>query len=97
MGASSILEEDIIEICIWKGHTHPLDVLHYLAMESVILFGTVDDLDSVSRGLADMAELHDEAITVRIMAPLQAHVATFTSVWHLEPTSGDGEPHTPPQ
>ena len=31
------------------------------------------------------------------MALLQAHVAAFTSVWHLKPTSGDGEPHTPPQ
>ena len=31
------------------------------------------------------------------MALLQAHVAAFTSVWHSKPTSGDREPHTPPQ
>ena len=29
--------------------------------------------------------------------PTEAHVATFTAMWHLNPTSGDGEPHTPPQ
>ena len=34
---------------------------------------------------------------VQTMAPLQAHVAAFTSVWHSKPTSGDGEPRTPPQ
>ena len=44
-----------------------------------------------------MTELHDEAITVQTMALLEAHVAAFTSVWHLKPTSGDGELHTPPQ
>ena len=42
MDASSISEEDIMEICMKKGHTHQLGVLHYLAMESVILFGTME-------------------------------------------------------
>ena len=31
------------------------------------------------------------------MALLEAHVATFTLVWHSNPTTRDGEPHTPPQ
>ena len=44
-----------------------------------------------------MTELCDEAITVQTMAPLEAHITAFTSVWHSKPTSGDGEPHTPPQ
>ena len=66
-------------------------------MESIILFGTVDNLTHANWGLADMTELQDEAITVQAMALLEAHVAAFTSVWHLKPTSGDGEPHTPPQ
>ena len=57
MDASSILEEDIVEICIQKGHTHPLGVLHYLATESIILFGTADNLDCVSHGLVDMTEM----------------------------------------
>ena len=45
----------------------------------------------------DITELHDEAITVQTMAPLEAHVAAFTSVWHLKPTTGEGELYTPPQ
>ena len=44
MDASSISEEDIMEICMKKGHTHPLGVPRYLAMESVVLFGTTEDL-----------------------------------------------------
>ena len=97
MDASSISEEDIVEICITRGHTHPLGVLHYSAMESVILFSTAEDSSHVSHGLVDMTELHDEAITVWTMAPLEAHVVTFTSMWHPKPTTRDGEPHTPPQ
>ena len=38
MDASSVTEEDIIEICITMGHIHPLGVLHYSATESVVLF-----------------------------------------------------------
>ena len=44
MDASSISEEDIIEICITKSHTHPLGVLHYSTMESVVLFHSLDEL-----------------------------------------------------
>ena len=44
-----------------------------------------------------MTELCEEAIKVQTMVPLQAHVAAFTSMWHLKPSLGDGEPHTHPQ
>ena len=44
MDASSISEEDNIEICIMKGHTHPLGVLHYSTMELVVLFHSTDEL-----------------------------------------------------
>ena len=30
------------------------------------------------------------------MAPTEAQVAMFHAMWHLNPTAGDGEPHTPP-
>ena len=43
-----------------------------------------------------MTELHNEAVTVQTMAPAEAHIAAFTAMWHSNPTSGDGEPHTPP-
>ena len=97
MDASSILEEDIVGICVQKSHTHPLGVLQYLAEESVVLFSTMEDLNQVSCNLMNMMVLCDEAITVQTMAPLKVHVATFTSVWHSKPTTGEGELHTPPQ
>ena len=97
MDASSILEEDIVGICVQKSHTHPLGVLWYLVAESVILFGTMEDLNQASHTLMDVTELHGEASPVQTMAPLEAHVAMFTSVWHSKPTTGEGELHTPPQ
>ena len=42
--ASSILEEDIVAICIWFGYTHPEGVLLYLATKLVMLFHTADKL-----------------------------------------------------
>ena len=56
MDASSI-SEDIVEICIKRGHTHPLGVLCYLAMESIVLFSTAEDLKCVSCSLVDIMEL----------------------------------------
>ena len=97
MDASSISEEDIMEICIKKGHTHPLGVLHYSATESVFLFCTADELMCVSCSIVKVMELQDEAIMVEAMAPLEAHITTYRTVWHLKPSKGDGEPHTPPQ
>ena len=97
MDASSILEEDIVVICVQKSHTYPLGVLQYLAVESVILFGTMEELNRVSCNLTNVTVLHDEAVMVWTMAPLEAHVATFTSVWHSKPTTGERELHTPPQ
>ena len=35
---TSILEEDIVGICIRQGHTHSMGVLHYSVIELVILF-----------------------------------------------------------
>ena len=97
MDASSISEEDIVEICIKKGHTHPLGVLHYSATESVILFYTADELKHASLGIVKITELQDEAIMVKAMAPLEAHITAYMTVWHSKPSKRDGELHTPPQ
>ena len=95
MDASSISEEHIVEICMKKGHTYPLGVLHYSAMESIVLFSTAEDLKCVSRGLVDVTELQNDAIMVATLAPIEAHIASFTTVWCSKPTLGDGELHTP--
>ena len=97
MDASSISEEDVMEICMKKGQTCPLGVLSYLATESVILFGIAEELKHATCNLVDITELQNDAIMVKTLAPSEAHIATFTMVWHSKPTTGDGEPHTPPQ
>ena len=44
LNATSVSEEDIMEICTRLGHTHPMGVLCYLAMESVALFWSTEDM-----------------------------------------------------
>ena len=42
--ATSVMEEDILEICVALGHTHPLGVLQYSATESVALFCMMEEM-----------------------------------------------------
>ena len=86
-----------MEICIRRAHAHPLGMLQYLAVESVILFSTTEELNRATCNLTDVTVLHKEAITVWTMALLEAHVAAFAMVWCSKPTTGDGGLHTPPQ
>ena len=44
LNVTSVSEEDIIKKCVTVGHTHPLGVLWYLAMESVALFHTTEEI-----------------------------------------------------
>ena len=97
MDASAVSEEDIIEICITKGHTHPLGVLHYSAMESVVLFCLMDELQHTTHGIVKATELWGEAIIFKAMAPSEAHTKEYLATLHLNPSNGEGEPHTPPQ
>ena len=85
-----------MEICIQRAHTHPLGVLQYSMAELVVLFGSLEDVNHTHRTLLDVMELCNEAITVWTMALTEAHVAAFTAMWHSNPTTGDGEPCTPP-
>ena len=97
MDASSISEENIIKICIRKGHTHPLGMLHYSAMESVVLFHSLDELQHATHGIEKMTEVQGEAIIVRAMAPLEAHVTVYIAMLHTHSSNRERELHTPPQ
>ena len=66
MDAASVSEENIIEICIMKGRTHPLGVLHYSAMESVVLFHSTVELQHTTHRIVKMMELWEDAITVNV-------------------------------
>ena len=72
-------------------------MLQYSAAELVILFRNLEGVNHTHHTLLDVTDLWDEAIMVWTMALTDAHVAAFTTMWHSNPTSGDGELHTPPQ
>ena len=98
MDASSIMEEDIVEICIRRAHACPLGVLWYSAPELVILFRNLQRCEPCTLYFTGHDRITQcKAITVWTMAPTEAQVATFNVMWHSNSTTGDGEPHTPPQ
>ena len=97
MDASSISEEDVIEICIKKDHTHPMGVLCYSAMESVVLFFSPDELQCATHRIVKMAEFWGEAIIVRAMAPSEAHVTAYIVTLCTHPSNRERELHMPPQ
>ena len=96
LDASSILEEDIVELCIRRAHTRPLGVLWYSMADSVVFFNNVTDVNRTQQVLPDVLEFHDEAIVTWTMALMQAHVTAFIEMWHLNPATREGELHTPP-
>ena len=96
LDASSITEEDIVELCVRRAHTHPLGVLQYSAADLVILFSNVADVNRTEHVLPEVTEFCDEAVTTRTMAPAQAHTTTFIKMWCLNPAAGEGELHTLP-
>ena len=85
-----------MELCARRAHTHPLGVLWYSAVDSVILFSNVADVNCTQHVLPDMTEFRDEAITIWTMAPTEVQVTAFQAMWHLNPAAGAGESHTPP-
>ena len=97
MDISSVTEEEIIEICLTKVHTHPLGVLHYSATELVVLFHLTHKLQHATHRIVKAMELQGEAITVKAMAPSEAHTNVYLATLHLNPSNGEGELHTPPQ
>ena len=54
---TSIMEEDIIQLCMTLGHVHPLGVLQYSTTELVILFHMADEMQWASCGAIKATEL----------------------------------------
>ena len=62
LDVTSITEEDIVEICITLGHTHPSGVLWYLATELEALFCMTEEMQWASCSTIKAMELQDEPI-----------------------------------
>ena len=75
--ATSVTKEDIIEMCIKLGHTYPLGVLHYSAMELIALFHSTEEMQCATHGAIKAMELQGEAIAVRDVAPSETHVKAY--------------------
>ena len=89
--ASSILEEEVIEICAWLGHTHPEGVLQYSRIELVVLFHTTDELQIMAFGVVKASMLQKEAIKVRTSPPSATHVRAY-----MEAVNGETSSTQPP-
>ena len=91
---TSVTEEDIMEICVTLGHTHPLGVFQYLVMESVALFHMAEERQWASHGAMKAMELWDE--------PSEHHIRAYITIVggdHSKQQSlsseGEGDPHSP--
>ena len=96
LDASSILEEDIVELCIGRAHTCPLGVLQYSVADSVVFLSSAADVNHTQHALLDVMEFGDESIAIWTVAPTEVQITAFQAMWHLNPTTGTGKPHTPP-
>ena len=77
---TSVQEEDIVEICVWLGYTHPLGVLHYTTSESIILFCSADEMQWATHRAVKAMELHKEVTVIRAAAPSATPVRAYMTV-----------------
>ena len=80
-----------------SGSHPPLGVQCYSATELVVLFHLTDELQYTTHGIMKATEFWGEAITVKAMAPSEAHTKVYLVTLHLNPSNGEGKPHTPPE
>ena len=71
LDASSISEEDIVELCVRRAHTRPLGVLRYSVADSVVFLNDAAAVDRTQRALLDVTEFGEETIAIRTMAPTE--------------------------
>ena len=82
---ASIQEEDIVELCIELGQTHPKGVLWYSVTDSVGLFHFIDEMLVTVCGVIKAMALHREPIRFHV-SPSTAHVRAYTVVRNGEPS-----------
>ena len=68
--ATPIQEEDIIELCVEIGQTHPKGVLQFLATELVILFHSGNEMLATAHRVTKAMVLHEEPIRLYTSPPL---------------------------
>ena len=85
--ATSIQEEDIVELCIQSGQTHPKGVLWYTVVGLVVLFHSVDEMLVMVCGVIKVMVLCEEPIRLDMTPPSTTHVIAYMMVRGGEPSS----------
>ena len=73
-------------------HTHPLGVLQFLAMESVVLFCMAEEMQWASCSATKVMELHNESIAIKTVALLEPHIRVYITVGEVAPLNCDLHP-----
>ena len=90
--ATSMSEKDIMEICVRLGHTQPMGVLCYWAMELVALFHSTEDMQCTTHRAIKATVLQDKAIAVRDMAPSEIHIKAYVRAVGGDPSKLQSPP-----
>ena len=78
--ATSIQEEDIIELCVEMGQTHLPCVLWFLATESVILFHSGNEMLAMACRVIKAMVLCEEPIRLHTSSSSAAHLRAYIAV-----------------
>ena len=99
---TSILEEDIVKICIQLGHIHPMGILCYSVTKSIILFQSADKTQHITCGAIKVMVLCEKTIAIRASPPSMTHMRAYMAVVSGEPSrtwpppsEGEEELHLP--
>ena len=100
---TSIHEENIIEICVWVGYTHPKGVLQYCSSQISHVISFHRWYASDSAWVIKAMTFHEEAIKGRTSPPSATHVRAYMAVMEQEPSGAqcptpdrEGNPQQPP-
>ena len=91
--ATSIQEEDIIELCVEVGQTHPKGVLWLSVMEMVILFCSSNEIQAALHRVTKAMALHKEPIRLHTSPPSTTHLRAYIVVRVGQPS--DAQSLTP--
>ena len=85
-----------MELCVGRAHTHPLGVLRYSAVDSVVFLSSAADVSHTQHALLEVTAFGDESVAIWTVAPMEVQITAFQAMWHSNPAAGTRELHTAP-
>ena len=90
----SLLEEDIIKLCVGMGQVHPNGVLQLMAMGLVIAVCFSEEMLATAHLIASATVWCDDPIRLHKRTPTDAQIHNYTTMRHRHPS---GAPAPTPQ